>query len=73
MSQSVTECYRVFLAHLLGPIFWLVYRYYACQLDRFYGFHDLSYRYKLIGGINPETNEQIVTEEQKMFEKVNDI
>ena len=24
MLQSVTECYRVFLAHLLGPIFGLV-------------------------------------------------
>ena len=43
------------------------------SMDRFYGFHDLSHRFQLIGGINPETNEQIVTEEQKMFEKVNDI
>ena len=25
MLQSVTECYRVFLAHLLGPIFGLVF------------------------------------------------
>ena len=23
--QSIIECYRVFLAHLLGPIFWLVF------------------------------------------------
>jgi len=30
----------------------------------------LIYRFQLIGGFNPETNEQIVTEEQKMFEKV---
>ena len=43
------------------------------SMDRFYGFHDFSHRFQLIGGINPETNEQIVTEEQKMFEKVNDI
>ena len=23
--QNITEYYRVFLAHLLGPIFWLVF------------------------------------------------
>ena len=31
MLQSVTECYGVFLAHLLGPIFGLVA--FGCQLS----------------------------------------
>ena len=37
--QSITEFYRVFLAHLLGPIFGLVFLYFSVKLKRNSGSH----------------------------------